>query len=460
MFGLFAALEMGKRSLLAQQYAMTTTGHNIANINTPGYSRQRVEMQSTDPMDMTFGKVGTGVMVTNVTQVRDYFLTTQYRNETANLQRWSTTSKTLSQVEGLLNEPGDTGMNQLLTDFWNSWEDLSTNPSARSAVVEKGKVLVNAFHQYASQISDLKQSLDDDINNRIGEVNQLASQISELNRQIISSEIGVQKANDLRDRRNLLVDQLASLATVRTIERDNGGVAVLLGSMALVDGADHLSISTDEVATANDSATVAFWKNTTFQIQFSGGELAALQELRDTLIPEFEQGLDQMAQTMVTAVNSVHRTGYTVDGSTGIDFFNQFQTTASTIELNPDVANDPSLLAASQSGETGDARIAQAISELRSSNLMVSGSQTMNGFYANMVGTLGIRSQEASNMKDNYELLVTQIDNQRQSSQGVSADEEMTQMVKYQRAYEAAARIVTYADSALETIINGLGITR
>jgi flagellar hook-associated protein 1 FlgK len=460
MFGLFAALELGKRSLLAQQYALTTSGHNIANVNTPGYSRQRVEMQSTAPLDMVFGKVGTGVMVTNVVQVRDYFLTAQYRNEASNLQRWDTTSKTLSQVEGLLNEPGDTGMNQLLTDFWNAWEDLSTNPSARSAVVEKGKVLVNAFHQYASQIADLKQNLDDDIGNRVSEVNQLASQISELNRQIITSEMGVQKANDLRDRRDQLIDQLASLATVRTIERDNGGVAVLLGSMALVDGADHLSISTEEVATANDSATVAFWKNTTFQIDFSGGELAALQELRDTLVPEFEQGLDQMAQALVTAVNAIHRTGYTADGSTGVDFFNQYQTTAATIGMNPDVANDPSLLAASQSGEPGDARIAQAISELRSSKVMVSGSQTLNSFYANMVGTLGIRSQEASNMKDNYELLVTQIDNQRQSIQGVSTDEEMTQMVKFQRAYEAAARVVTYADSALETIITGMGITR
>jgi flagellar hook-associated protein 1 FlgK len=167
-----------------------------------------------------------------------------------------------------------------------------------------------------------------------------------------------------------------------------------------------------------------------------------------------------MAQALVTAVNAIHRTGYTADGSTGVDFFNQYQTTAATIGMNPDVANDPSLLAASQSGEPGDARIAQAISELRSSKVMVSGSQTLNSFYANMVGTLGIRSQEASNMKDNYELLVTQIDNQRQSIQGVSTDEEMTQMVKFQRAYEAAARVVTYADSALETIITGMGITR
>lgn len=460
MFGLFAALEMGKRSLLAQQFAMTTTGHNIANINTPGYSRQRVELVSTLPLDMPTGKLGTGVTVSNVSQVRDLFLTAQYRSENGSLKRWDVTYKALSQVEGLLSEPSESGLNQLLTDFWNAWENLTTNPNARSGVIEKGNVLVNAFHQYATEIKNLKENLDSDIANRLSQVNLLSSQIADLNRQIISSESIGHKANDLRDRRDLLIDEMSGISQVRTIERENGGVAVLLGSMALVDGPDYLKVSTEEIGTGNDVSTVAYWENTSFQIQFSGGELSALQEMRDKLIPDFEANLDQLASTLVNAVNAIHRTGYGADGSTGINFFDQYQVTAATIELNQDVINDPALLAASLSGEEGDIRVAQSISELRSSKLMVSGTMTVNSFYANMVGTLGTKVQEAGNLKDNYELLVTQIENQRQSVQGVSSDEEMAQMVKFQRAYEAAARVITYADSALDTIVNGMGITR
>lgn len=460
MFGLFSALEVGKRSLLAQQAGMTTTGHNIANINTPGFSRQRVSMMSTDPLATPQGMLGTGVIVQNITQVRDLFLSSQYRNENSNLQKWTVSYKALSQIEDFLSEPSETGLNQLLDDFWNTWENLSTNPTARSAVIEKGKVLVNAFHQFASQVKNLKQSINADISANVSKVNQLAGQIAELNRQIVTSEGVTERANDLRDRRDLLIDELSSLAYVRTIDREAGSAAVLLGSMALVDGPEHLEIETKELAGNNDISTATYWKGTSYSVQFVGGELAALQEVRDQLIPDFEENLDQLATTLVNAVNSVHRVGYGSNGSTGVNFFNPYQTTAATIQLNIDIENDSSLLAVSLSGEPGDVRSAQAISELRSAQLMSSGSMTINSFYANMVGSLGIKVQESETLKDNYELLVTQIENSRQSVQGVSTDEEMTQMVRYQRAYEAAARMVTYVDSALETIISGMGLTR
>jgi flagellar hook-associated protein 1 FlgK len=460
MPGLFAGLEIGKRSLMAQQLAMNTASHNMANSTTPGYSRQRVSLVASYPQDTPQGSVGTGVLADSVRHIRDLFLTEQYRGANSNLTQWGTTHKTLSQIESFFNEPSDTGLAQSIADFWNAWENLATNPTARSTVIEKTKVLVNGLKQYASQLNDLQASLDSEITNRVLQINQVGGQIAAINKQIVSAELSGDKANDLRDKRDLLVDNLSVLTQVRTIERPNGSLTVLLGSMALVDGGDSLGITTMIEHSGNSKVTRAVWENTNFDIEFSGGELYALQQLRDKSLPEYQDGLDTLAKTIVEQVNTIHRGGVGATGSTGINFFSQFNTTAMTISLNTEIENDPNLIAASLSGEPGDTRNAQAISELRSSAVLSDNSVTISEFYAGLVGTLGIRTQEASNLTENYNLLATQLDSAKQSVQGVSIDEEMTNMMKYQRAYEASARMITYIDSALETLIGGMGVTR
>ncbi|MCX6831026.1 MAG: flagellar hook-associated protein FlgK [candidate division Zixibacteria bacterium] len=460
MPGLFSGLEIGKRALMAQQLAMNTASHNIANSTTPGYSRQRVSLVASYPADTPQGSVGTGVLADSVRHIRDLFLTEQYRGANSNQTQWETTHKTLSQIESFFNEPSDTGLAQSISDFWNAWENLATNPTARSTVIEKTKVLVNGLKQYATQLNDLQASLDSEITNRVQQINQLGGQIAAINKQIVGAELAGDKANDLRDKRDLLVDNLSVLTQVRTIERPNGSLTVLLGSMALVDGSDSLGIATKIEQSGHSTVTRAVWENTNFDIEFSGGELHALQQLRDKSLPEYQDGLDTLAKTIVEQVNTIHRGGVGATGSTGINFFSQFNTTAMTISLNTEIENDPNLIAASLSGEPGDTRNAQAISELRSSAVLSDNSVTISEFYAGLVGTLGIKTQEASNLKDNYNLLATQMDNAKQSVQGVSIDEEMTNMMKYQRAYEASARMITYIDSALETIISGMGVTR
>jgi flagellar hook-associated protein 1 len=461
MPGLFSGLEIGKRALMAQQLAMNTASHNIANSTTPGYSRQRVSLVASYPADTPQGSVGTGVLADSVRQVRDLFLTEQYRGANSNQSRWEMSHKTLSQIESFFNEPSDKGLSQLLSDFWNAWENLATNPTARSTVIEKTNVLVNALKQHATQLNDLQASLDSEIGNRVQQINELGGQIAAINRQIVGAELAGDKANDLRDKRDLLVDNLAVLTQVRTIERPNGSLTVLLGSMALVDGGDSLNISTKIEKSGNSTVTRAVWENTNFDIEFSGGELYALQQLRDKTLPEYQNGLDTLAETIVEQVNTIHRSGVGANGSTGINFFSPFNTTAMSISLNTEIENDPNLIAvASISGAPGDTRNAQAISELRSSRVLSANSVTISEFYAGFIGTLGIKTQEASNLKENYNLLTTQLDNAKQSVQGVSIDEEMTNMMKYQKAYEASARMITYIDSALETIISGMGTTR
>ena len=461
MPGLFSGLEIGKRALMAQQLAMNTASHNIANSTTPGYSRQRVSLVASYPQDTPHGSVGTGVLADSVRHIRDLFLTEQYRGANSNQTQWETTHKTLSQIESFFNEPSGTGLAQSISDFWNAWENLATNPTARSTVIEKTKVLVNELKQYATQLNDLQASLNSEITNRVQQINELGGQIAAINKQIVGAELAGDKANDLRDKRDLLVDNLSVLAQVRTIERPNGSLTVLLGSMALVDGGDSLDIATKVEQSGNSTVTRAVWKNTNFDIEFSGGELYALQQLRDKVVPGYQSGLDTLAKTIVEQVNTIHRGGVGADGSTGVNFFSPFNVTAMTISLNTEIENDPNLIAAALvSGAPGDTRNAQAISELRSSTVLSANTQTISEYYAGLVGTLGIKTQEASNLKDNYNLLATQLDNAKQSVQGVSVDEEMTNMMKYQKAYEASARMITYIDSALETIISGMGTTR
>ncbi|MFH2056822.1 MAG: flagellar hook-associated protein FlgK [bacterium] len=460
MYGLFNALELGKRALIAQQFAMSNTGHNIANVNTPGYSRQRVTLEATRPLYTTQGNVGTGVVVSNIVQIRDLFLTEQYRKEQSNLSRWETTNHALAQIETFINEPSDGGMNQLLTDFWNSWEDLSVHPDASATIIESAQVLVNAFHEYSEQLASLRESVDDDISESIRQINGLARQVADLNRQVMSQELGGRTANDLRDRRNYLIDQIAQYTDVRTVEQKGGSVSVYLGSMSLVEGQDYLSVATEERGSIEGSYTVAYWEDTTFEIDFSGGQLLALTDLRDKLIPQAQDELDAIAQALVEQVNAVHRQGVGSDGSTGVNFFDPYLTDAINIRLNPEVAGNPAKLAVSLSGEPGDVRNAQALSDLRSAKVLGGGSLTINEAYGAMTSTIGIRVGESQTLKENYELLVMQVENSRQAIQGVSIDEEMANMIKYQRAYEAAARIITYTDEALDTVINGMGVTR
>jgi flagellar hook-associated protein 1 FlgK len=221
-----------------------------------------------------------------------------------------------------------------------------------------------------------------------------------------------------------------------------------------------MTLATKKVSDGTRTNTEVVWQGTDFEVKFTGGELYALQQLRDKVIPEYKSNLDDLAQTIVTQVNAVHSAGTGADGSTGVDFFDSSGTTAGSMAVNQAVAEDPNLIAASLSGEPGDVRNAQAISELRNQRVMSSGSLTINEYYSSFVGNLGIKSQESDNLTSNYNLVTTQLANAKESVQGVSIDEEMTNMMKYQRAYEAAARVITYVDTALETVISGMGVTR
>ncbi len=465
MPGLFQGLEIGKRALLTHQFTLQTIGHNIANVNTPGYSRQRVNITTMIPEQSNVGSIGSGVKVVDVRHARDLFLGEQVREDSKLLGQWSYKSKILSQIESLVNEPNENALGELLNNFWSSWSDLATGDQAsRDALVSSTQELTNGFHQLANQLDNLRSSIDRDLVNLTQEINRYTSEIANINGQIHSQEAGSFKANDLRDVRDRLVDELSSIVDVNTVEQDNGSYTVYIGAMTIVDGKDDLRITADVVNKNGVVSNRLVWENTDNELKNFNGQLKGLVDSRDNIIPGYIDELHKLAASLIDEVNAVHQNGYGLDNSTGLNFFKDTYKDAFNIEINSALISNPSRIGASGSVDangnvnTGDQTIALAIYELGEKKILESGTATFSDFYTSMIGKLGVESREATSFTNNYELLLNQRNSAKEAVQGVSLDEEMTNMIRAQHAYDAAARVITSMDQALDTVINGMGI--
>ena len=461
MPGLFQGLEIGKRALLSTQVNLQTIGHNVANVNTPGYSRQRVTINTTMPEESIVGPIGSGVQARDVRHIRDLFLGNQYRRENKSLGQWSYKDKVMSQVEALFNEPHDNTLSDQLNEFWNSWSSLTTDNtgSSRKALVTSAVGLTNGFHQLATELQTLRDSIDGDMVSLTAQVNSQAREVARLNKLISIQEVGGEHANDLRDARDLIIDQMSDIIDVNTVEDKAGNMIVYIGAMALVDGPDAMSI---EARSQNVNGALThdlFWEGSNTTIRNLNGKLKGLIDTRDTVIPKYLGELHTLAATVIREVNAIHVNGYGLDGSTGLNFFEDSLTDAFNIRVNRDLIANPNKVAAAEvPNSPADNRIAVAIAELQDTKVFSNGSATINDYYNSLVSNLGVETNEARSFTANYELLVNQVDNSRLSVQGVSIDEEMANMVKFQHAYDAAARVITTMDQALDTIISRMGI--
>ena len=289
------------------------------------------------------------------------------------------------------------------------------------------------------------------------EINELTRDIANINSHVVSAELGGSRANDLRDERDRLIDELSNLIDVRTREKADGSETVSMGAMALVDGSASLDIGTVTEHKYGISTDILVWQGTTIELTNLSGELAGLTQSRDKIIPGYLDKLNELARSIVQEVNAIHRLGYG-DGKivNGVDFFDPNYTDAATIRLNQEVLTDINKIAASASID-GDNLIALRLSGLRNVSVMSNNSSTIDDFYHSIIGNIGVETSEASSFTGNYELLAHQTENARLSIEGVSLDEEMANLIKFQHAYDAAARVITTMDEALDTVILGMG---
>ena len=425
-------LQTALSGLIAEQTALDTTGNNIANANTEGYSRETALLEPNPPIPIPAisaltgegAQLGAGVTVTTITRIRNVYLDAQYRAQNSALSAATTQSEVLEQAQSAFNEPSSAGIASQLSTFWSAWNDLADSPTseaAKEAVVAAGEQLATTFNELSSQLSTIATQASEQYNSLtgpLGEVEDYAKQIAQLNGQIKLSEEAGQPPNDMLDRRDLLLDKLSALANVTVTEQPDHTDTVSFGEAAkpLVEG-----------------TTVTWPQELT---ESSGGRLGALIALTAPkgALTSLQTGLDSVAETLSSTVNE-HLTKPFFSGKS-----------AATLA----VAVTPAEVQASGTKAPGGNEVAQAIAALR-------GGAAEQG-YAALVEKVGSDVRTAKDDQTNLQTTVTAINDQRQSVSGVSLDEEMTNLITYQRGYQASARTLTAMSEMLETLIEHTGV--
>jgi flagellar hook-associated protein 1 FlgK len=459
----FQTLWIGVSGLTAAQRAMEVTANNVANVNTEGYSRQRVELVNGRPVPGTYGSrgdgmKGTGVTVADVVRARSSLADNAFRSETSTQASWSARSDLMGRAEQVLGPIGG-GTPKALADFFGSWEELSLHPempAARRSVLEAGATLAGSFNSAANDLAELQAGAADQVRTNVDEVNRLAAQVAKLNAGIADATNGQQSPNDLLDQRDRIVDQLSALTGATVRQGELGRVDVFVGSRALVRGE---TVETLKASTA-DPITVTWTLGG--EAAAPGGTLGGLVGSAAT-VAGLRQNLDNLANSFMKQVNDAHGAGYDLTtvpapptgqtGNLGAPFFKG--TGAAQMAMN---ITDPSQVAAAASptGGANDGNNALALADLRTLPMPTgqSGEDTLHAFAAQ----LGSLASEATDQTTASSEVLAGLAKDRASVSSVSTDEEMADMVRFQRAYEASARLMTTVDQMLDRLINSTGM--
>lgn len=536
---MFDGLHIGLSALKTQKKSIETTGHNIANANNEDFSRQKA-VQTTKQPNLLPGsdfQMGSGVKVADIERIQDEFINQQVREESQEAGYWDQIQQGMERIEYIFNEPSDSGLQSAFDSFWNSLQDLNSNPSdtaTRSAVKNQGMVLTKAFRNINEQMSDYKRSLNGDVDKTVNEINSIADRISKYNKQITTALASNNKPNDLLDKREALFDELNELVSVKGSKDDIGNLNITVDGKKLVSKFDTNTLKTKKHGTYEDKV-VANLNGNEVEVNPQGGELKGIMEVRDTEISNYLDKVDDMAKGLVDQFNKKHSNGFDLNGDTGNDFFqinNSYDRASRGIEVHSDIkadgginkiaagnfSEDPNVvtgkitdstdiktdryynvnvtennsgnfdykivdsegtnvasgtepegtelnftnfnLTLNGTGETnvnfntnqGNGNNASSLAESINQDKVLNGA-TITDNYQALISTVGVNAQRADQMKNSQQDLVKQLGNIKESVSGVSLDEEMANMIKYQQGYNAAAKVITKTDEMLQTLM-------
>lgn len=473
MLGLFGSLAMANRSLQTQRNGTEIAGHNLANVNTPGYSRQRVAIETSLTIPSELGPQGTGADAVAIIRLRDAFLDRQIVGETSVRGAYESRQKALQLLQAGLGQQidrqaagaegaaaadgvgGQHGIAEELSELFAAFQSLSTDPTStaeRQVLIIKAQDLATQFNQVAQRFSGLRATLNDALAGDVDQANLALEDIAKLNQQIITAELSGQgQANDLRDARQRRIEDLAKLVRVETTSNPNGSMDVAIDGVTLVSG----GLLQDRLE-AYDAGGGQFLVRTVTGgtgLNISGGSIQGTIEARDNDLVSLQTGLDALAANLISEVNTVHAAGYSLAGTTGEDFFTG--STAADIGVNANLVNDPRRIqAGGVAGEVGDNAVAVALAQLVDKPLAALGNQTLLESYGQTVAEFGQALNGTNTQLANQQLVERMLLRQRDAVSGVSLDEEMTDLIKFQRAFEASARLITTIDDMLLTVVN------
>ncbi|MDR0399366.1 MAG: flagellar hook-associated protein FlgK [Treponema sp.] len=631
MTSTFMGIEIGKRGVQAHQQALNVTGHNLTNASTEGYSRQRIEMSAFEPIylpgltrEETPGQIGQGTVVERIQRIRDQLLDKRIAAQSSAEGYWKARDPYIRMMDQIYLEPGEKSIRGKMDEFWDGWQELATYPAdspPRTAILERGKTLIDGIHHRYEALKGLQVMADEDIQLTVARVNELSREIAGLNREITKTRALGDNPNDLMDRRDLLVDQLSSVIDVTVDDRDPDEFMVHTAGLVLVQGKIGRQFGLEQNIDTEGYARIV-WQETGEEARFRDGSLAALVELRDVTIEDEIQTLDNMTMNFTDLVNEIHRDGYGINGARGNNFFSEYpfvtnvngnydrdgdgiydssyiyrvnganvleaqaqvglegeislsgpdggnvqipyystdtvqdiitrinnsgaevaarlnrdgylslKATAASrvegleqqnpdfvirhiedsgyflggyagifagpgpggvydwaqadavaalrggaesyalapiahpsgwIEVNPALLRDPGSVASGfgfngNPANPGNGDAAAAIASIRNTPVMVGRFGTFDDYFADAAGRIGMLGERAGQALETNNLIMKQLRDMRASISGVSIDEELSNMIKYQHGYAAAARFITTVNSMLDTLINRMGV--
>lgn len=480
-------LSIGRTGLGAAKKSLETTGHNIANVNTEGFSRQRVEQSTNTPVSQSGLISGTGTKVRGITRAHDPFIEKRLNKAQSESSYFESRHEELTQIENIFNEIDNEGLNQVLNRFYNSFRELGNQPeneTIRSVVRDNASLVVKDFRRIRDTLDNLARSVDNKVVGEVEDINTILRNVTGLNKKIATLEGAGDETSDLRDQRDLAIRELSKSFKIHTyVDEKNGFNVSAVGVGTLIAGGQHQELAVGGLSKKNSSNNmdgsmeVFFKERPTHNIssKIKGGKLASMLTARNENIRELQDKIDSVAFEFANTVNAIHRRGFvarpieagpngevsefdTKGATTGINFFKvpvAKEGAAINLSLSDEVSSDlGNIITGLNPNSPGDNRVAIAISKLQHERFMDDGTSTLEEHYLKVIGNIGLETGKAKLDKEQSEGIKVQLDTLRERTSGVNIDEETSNLVRFQHAYEASAKVMQTANEMFQTILS------
>ncbi|MCX6169941.1 MAG: flagellar hook-associated protein FlgK [Ignavibacteriales bacterium] len=454
--------DVAVRAMSTYQQAIDVTANNISNASNPDYARQRIQFATVTAEN---GR-GAGVTVADVQRIKDDLLGVQIRNYQSKSSDANKRSQVLSQIESIISEPSDNGLSNYMTQFFNSWDQLASQPNStprRLDVIQNAQTVSDRFSQILNGMNDIQTSLQTEALNDVATINTYLKDINGLNQRISESEMRGIKANELKDQREALIGNLSKMVNITVQKNPNGSVNVNVGGLY---GADLNTYNQFEMKIVNGQMRLVSQNDSSAIAMLNSGELFAVSDLYSNKIAKYKSSIENLETVFVNKINQLHMSGNTLaqgaNSKTGIPFFGELDVNGNVInsisngqlQINPAILDNPANIAASNAvNNDGNGNNAIQIAKLLDSKLLELNGQSLLDNYSTTLNSIGLDKVSNDNTIQSSEAILLQLGNQDSSTSGVSLDEEMANVLKFQRSYDAASKMVKIADEMIQTIL-------
>lgn len=463
-------MDTAKTAMAANQTGLATTSHNVSNKDTKGFSRQRVDLEASDPVNSGGQRIGGGVRVGAVRRSHSDFVARRTEAETANLGKFESTSDIMQQLESIFSDDSKFGVTAAVSQFFNNVRTLSSQPESvalRSAVRESAEAVVSKFHGIKAAIADVTTDSDRRIEASVTDVNGILNRIASLNKRIMTIEADKKStANDERDSRDQSLQELSKQFNIKVATIENGGVNVFVDGMGpIINGTEPMQfVALRSPEESSPGAVKVFLQDPTTKKlvdsteKIKGGLIGGLIDVRDQSISGLNHKIDQLAFGLARSVNDIHGDAFTTKGEKGVNFFDgvdRIDGAADSLRLSSDIKADLGNIATGfNANAPGDNRALLKIADLQDSKILDNGSASFTEFSAGAIGALGVEARTAYQGLDTQQGILDQLGVLREQTSGVSLDEEAMNMLKFQKGFDASAKLIQVADSMLDTVLN------